>query len=178
MKDKILIEALQSYVISLKLEIDDLKSQLKEKATDVKAVQQTTQKRFAVIQNTKPIVVEEKVQEVKEEEVVVIPHNPKEILKKIGHCKYSELDIIASIYKEADWFLETVTRRPMNAKAELVAQQCLDRYRDNNISFYELRKESYNMYTHTVLSSQGLLCRLGRAIYHCGNEEERKLWDF
>ena len=134
MKDKILIEALQSYVISLKLEIDDLKSQLKEKATDVKAVQQTTQKRFAVIQNTKPIVVEEKVQEVKEEEVVIIPHNPKEILKKIGHCKYSELDIIASIYKEADWFLETVTRRPMNAKAELVAQQCLDRYRDNNIS--------------------------------------------
>ena len=174
MKDKILIEALQSYVVSLKLEIDDLKSQLKEKATDVKAVQQTTQKRFAVIQNTKPIVVEEKPQEEKAEEVVVIPHNPKEILKKIGHCKYSELDIIASIYKDADWFLETVTRRPMNAKSELVSQQCLD----NNISFYELRKESYNMYTHTVLSSQGLLCRLGRAIYHCGNEEERKLWDF
>ena len=64
MKDKILIEALQSYVVSLKLEIDDLKSQLKEKATDVKAVQQTKQKRFAVIQNTKPIVVEEKAQEV------------------------------------------------------------------------------------------------------------------
>ena len=59
MKDKILIEALQNYVVSLKLEIDDLKSQLKEKATDVKAVQQTKQKRFAVIQNTKPIVVEE-----------------------------------------------------------------------------------------------------------------------
>ena len=91
MKDKILIEALQNYVVSLKLEIDDLKSQLKEKATDVKAVQQTKQKRFAVIQNTKPIVVEEKAQEVKEEEVVVIPHNPKEILKKIGHCKYLSL---------------------------------------------------------------------------------------
>lgn len=174
MKDKILIEALQSYVVSLKLEIDDLKSQLKEKATDVKAVQQTTQKKLAVVGNTKPIVVEEKPQE----ELVVIPHNPKEILKKIGHCKYSELDIIASIYKNADWFLETVTRRHMNAKSELVSQQCLDRYRDNNISFFELRKESYNMYTHTVLSAQGLLCRLGRAIYHCGNEEERKLWDF
>ena len=100
MKDKILIEALQSYVVSLKLEIDDLKSQLKEKATDVKAVQQTTQKKLAVVGNTKPIVVEEKPQE----ELVVIPHNPKEILKKIGHCKYSELDIIASIYKNADWF--------------------------------------------------------------------------
>lgn len=174
MKDKILIEALQNYVVSLKLEIDDLKSQLKEKATDVKAVQQTTQKKLAVVGNTKPIVVEEKPQE----ELVVIPHNPKEILKKIGHCKYSELDIIASIYKNADWFLETVTRRHMNAKSELVSQQCLDRYRDNNISFFELRKESYNMYTHTVLSAQGLLCRLGRAIYHCGNEEERKLWDF
>ena len=60
MKDKILIEALQSYVVSLKLEIDDLKSQLKEKATDVKAaVQQTTQKKLAVVGNTKPIVVEE-----------------------------------------------------------------------------------------------------------------------
>ena len=30
------------------------------------------------------------------------------------------------------------------------------------------------MYTHTVLSAQGLLCRLGRAIYHCGNEEEKE----
>jgi|TARA_R100001460_G_scaffold106816_1_gene154705 hypothetical protein len=174
MKDKILIEALQSYVVSLKLEIDDLKSQLKEKVVSVKEVQQTTRKKLAVVGNTKPIVVEEKPQE----EVVVIPHNPREILKRIGHCKYSELDIIASIYKDADWFLATVTRRPMNAKAELVAQQCLDRFRDNNISVYELRKESYNMYTHTVLSAQGLICRIGRAIYHCGNEEERKLWDF
>ena len=63
MKDKILIEALQSYVVSLKLEIDDLKSQLKEKVVSVKEVQQTTRKKLAVVGNTKPIVVEEKPQE-------------------------------------------------------------------------------------------------------------------
>ena len=98
-------------------------------------------------------------------------------MRLFGPLKYDSLDIFGQACSNQNYILANCMGKPQRTNKQ-VLKQCLDRFRDNNITFYDLRKEQYNLRTQTPLSGQGLLYRLTKAIYWYGTEEEKAMFNF
>ena len=98
-------------------------------------------------------------------------------MRLFGPLKYDSLDIFGQACSNQNYILQNCMGKPQRTNKQ-VLKQCLDRFRDNNITFYDLRKEQYNLRTQTPLSGQGLLYRLTKAIYWYGTEEEKAMFNF
>jgi len=98
-------------------------------------------------------------------------------MRLFGPLKYDSLDIFGQACSNQNYILVNCMGKPQRTNKQ-VLKQCLDRFRDNNITFYDLRKEQYNLRTQTPLSGQGLLYRLTKAIYWYGTEEEKAMFNF
>ena len=98
---------------------------------------------------------------------------PKPDHTKFGHIKYDSLDLLGQVYGQQSYVIKHSSGKFHKGMATL-HQQCLDRFRDGDITLYDLRKYSPNSKTGKALSLEGTIARLNKAIWHYGNHNERK----
>ena len=92
---------------------------------------------------------------------------------KFGHLRYDSLDVLGQVYGQHSSVIKQSSGKFHKGMATL-HQQCLDRFRDGDITLYDLRKYSPNSKTGKSLSLEGTIARLNKAIWHYGTEQERK----
>tara|TARA_R100000700_G_C3128021_1_gene114338 strand:- start:32 stop:697 length:666 start_codon:yes stop_codon:yes gene_type:complete len=162
--------------------ISDIPS-LKEKVLDLqkkKRVIKPNQKEQEIVPvgNIKIKRIKRKPDDVEEADIETRNLDPRfQAMRLFGPLKYDSLDIFGQACSNQNYILANCMGKPQRTNKQ-VLKQCLDRFRDNNITFYDLRKEQYNLRTQTPLSGQGLLYRLTKAIYWYGTDEEKAMFNF
>jgi len=162
--------------------ISDIPS-FKEKVLDLqkkKRVIKPNQKEQEIVPvgNIKIKRIKRKPDDVEEADIETRNLDPRfQAMRLFGPLKYDSLDIFGQACSNQNYILANCMGKPQRTNKQ-VLKQCLDRFRDNNITFYDLRKEQYNLRTQTPLSGQGLLYRLTKAIYWYGTDEEKAMFNF
>ena len=161
--------------------ISDIPS-LKEKVLDLqkkKRAIKPNQKEQEIVPvgNIKIKRIKRKPEDVEEVDIETRNLDPRfQAMRLFGPLKYDSLDIFGQACSNQNYILANCMGKPQRTNKQ-VLKQCLDRFRDNNITFYDLRKEQYNLRTQTPLSGQGLLYRLTKAIYWYGTDEEKAMFN-
>jgi len=134
-----------------------------EKSTETKTVN------IAHISNIHalPLVKEE------EEEEEQIKLEPKPDHKRFAHYKYDALHTIGQVFGSVPSVIKQ-SCGTFHKGMSVLHQQCLDRFRDGDITLYQLREYCPNSKTGGKLSLEGTIARLNKAIWHYGTEAERK----
>mgnify|MGYP003109343869 CR=1 FL=1 len=113
--------------------------------------------------------------EVKAEELIQSLDNlqkQKPDHRKFAFIKYDQLDILGEVFGSHPDIIKQCSGKFKKGLAVL-HQQCLDRFRDGNISIAELRDYCPHYVTGQNLSLEGTIMRLNKAIWHYGTEKER-----
>lgn len=108
---------------------------------------------------------------IQEEEEVSV--EPKPDHKRFAHYKYEALHTIGQVFGSVPSVIKQ-SCGSFHKGMGVLHQQCLDRFRDGDITLHELREYCPNSKTGGKLSLEGTIARLNKAIWHYGTEAERK----
>ncbi len=100
-----------------------------------------------------------------------------------SNLTYNELSSIGAMLADHEGVITNNLTRFQNSQSKILHQQCLDRFRENNITMWQLRKYCpyvgvSNKGTSNHISFAQVILRLAKAIYHYGTEEEKGYFNY
>lgn len=98
---------------------------------------------------------------------------PKPDHKRFAYYKYDGLHTLGQVFGSVPSVIKQSSGKFHKGMA-VMHQQCIDRFRDGDITLYELREYCPNSKTGGKLSLEGTIARLCKSIWHYGTEQERK----
>ena len=95
--------------------------------------------------------------------------------RNFASCTYEELSLLGNVFGDNPDTVRNCSGKFQRGMKALHLQ-CLDRFRENNISIADLRGYCPNRQTGNPLTLSGTINRLNKAIWHFGTVREKKLY--
>lgn len=95
--------------------------------------------------------------------------------RNFASCTYNDLSILGNVFGENPDTIKTCAGKFQKGMATL-HMQCLDRFRENNITIADLRHYCPNRQTGKPLTLSGTISRLNKAIWHYGTKKEQECY--